>query len=242
MKKLRSVICSRMILQKMNNIEPILIIVIAVTCLISFYAFKNIAFRQKYLFEVSSIENRKEYIRLLSSGFLHADEMHLFMNMFSLYMFAGTVIHGTFSNAGYIEGFGVVGFLVIYIGAILFGNAFSLFIYRNQPYYSALGASGGVSGIIFAAVALAPNDISINFIPGFLFGAIYFGYSVYMMLNPKQWDNLGHAAHLGGAFFGLVYAVIQKPQIALANAIYLGIMALPLIYLSYEIFVRKKIK
>lgn len=227
----------------MNSMNPILIIIIAATCLISFYAFRNIAFRQKYLFQVGAIENRKEYIRLLSSGFLHADEMHLFMNMFSLYMFAGTVINGTFTKTGdYIEGFGVLGFIIIYIGAILFGNAFSLFIYRNQPYYSALGASGGVSGVIFAAVALAPNDVSINFIPGFLFGAIYFGYSVYMMLYPKQWDNLGHAAHLGGAFFGLIYAVANKPQVAMANSLYLGIMALPLIYLSYEIFVRKRIK
>jgi membrane associated rhomboid family serine protease len=227
----------------MNSMNPILIIIIAATCLISFYAFRNIAFRQKYLFQVGAIENRKEYIRLLSSGFLHADEMHLFMNMFSLYMFAGTVINGTFTKAGnYIEGFGVLGFIIIYIGAILFGNAFSLFIYRNQPYYSALGASGGVSGVIFAAVALAPNDVSINFIPGFLFGAIYFGYSVYMMLYPKQWDNLGHAAHLGGAFFGLIYAVANKPQVAMANSLYLGIMALPLIYLSYEIFVKKRIK
>lgn len=227
----------------MNSMNPILIIIIAATCLISFYAFRNIAFRQKYLFQVGAIENRKEYIRLLSSGFLHADEMHLFMNMFSLYMFAGTVINGTFTKTGdYIEGFGVLGFIIIYIGAILFGNAFSLFIYRNQPYYSALGASGGVSGVIFAAVALAPNDVSINFIPGFLFGAIYFGYSVYMMLYPKQWDNLGHAAHLGGAFFGLIYAVANKPQVAMANSLYLGIMALPLIYLSYQIFVNKKIR
>lgn len=226
----------------------VLIAVIAVTCVVSFYAFRNPAFKEKYLFRTGSIQNRKEYIRLLSSGFLHADEMHLFMNMFSLYMFAGTVINGanlkipSTGEVFFVEGFGVLGFLMIYIGAIIAGNLFSLYIYRNQPYYSALGASGGVSGVIFAAVALAPNDISINFIPGFLFGAIYFGYSVYMMLNPKQWDNLGHAAHLGGAFFGLIFAVANKPDIALINAKYLGIMSLPLLYLSYQIFVKKKIR
>jgi membrane associated rhomboid family serine protease len=78
-------------------------------------------------------------------------------------------------------------------------------------------------------------------IPGFIFGLIYFGYSVYMMLNPRQHDNIGHAAHLGGAFFGLVYAVANQPQAAMANSLYIGIMALPLLYLSYEIFVRKRI-
>lgn len=221
--------------------NPILIGLIAVTCIISFYAFRNEVFKQKYLFRVSSIEHRKEYIRLLSSGFLHADEMHLIMNMFSLYMFSGTAINGALTSLGYVQGFGIAGFLIIYIGAILTGNLFSLFIYRNQPYYSALGASGGVSGVIFAAVALAPNDVSINFVPGYLFGALYFGYSVYMMLNPKQWDNLGHAAHLGGAFFGLIYAVLLKPDVAMTNALYLGIMSLPLLYLAFEIFVRKKI-
>lgn len=221
--------------------NPILIGLIAITCIISFYAFRNEAFKQKYLFRVSSIENRKEYVRLLSSGFLHADEMHLIMNMFSLYMFAGTAINGALTSLGYVQGFGISGFLMIYIGAILTGNLFSLFIYRNQPYYSALGASGGVSGVIFAAVALAPNDVSINFVPGYLFGALYFGYSVYMMLYPKQWDNLGHAAHLGGAFFGLVYAVVVKADVAMTNSLYLGIMSLPLLYLAFEIFVRKKI-
>ena len=68
------------------------------------------------------------------------------------------------------------------------------------------------------------------------------GYSVYMMLSPRQYDNIGHAAHLGGAFFGLVYAVANQPQAAMANSLYIGIMALPLIYLGYEIFVRKKIR
>jgi len=62
-----------------------------------------------------------------------------------------------------------------------------------------------------------------------------------MMLNPKQWDNLGHAAHLGGAFFGLVYAIIIQPESAVQNALFIGIMSLPLIYLAYEIFVKKRI-
>ncbi len=90
---------------------------------------------------------------------------------------------------------------------MILGNLFSLQIYQKQPWYSAIGASGAVSGIIFASIAMAPNEISVNFLPGWLFGTLYFGYSVYMMLNPKQWDNLGHAAHLGGAFFriGILY-------------------------------------
>ena len=62
-----------------------------------------------------------------------------------------------------------------------------------------------------------------------------------MMLNPRVNENIGHAAHLGGAVFGLVYAVIAYPEFAMQNALYIGIMALPLIYLSYEIFIKKRI-
>lgn len=214
----------------------IIILVIAITAIISFIAFNNKEIFEKYKFNVGAIQHRKEYIRILSAGFLHADIMHLLFNMMTLYFF-GPVI---------LEGFGNIGFLIIYFGSILLGNVFSLFIYQKQPWYSAIGASGGVSGILFAAIAMMPN-IGIYFffipipIPGFIFGLLYFSYSVYMMLNPKQWDNLGHAAHLGGAFFGLVYAVIIQPQSAIENSLFIGIMSLPLIYLGYEIFVRKRI-
>ncbi|MGG5207911.1 rhomboid family intramembrane serine protease [Chryseobacterium sp. MIQD13] len=211
--------------------NTIVLIIIAVTCIISYFGFNNTALFEKYKFNVGAITNRKEYIRLISSAFLHADFMHLFFNMLSLYFFQGAVTYF----------FGNIGFIVIYFGSMILGNLFSLMIYKNQPWYSAIGASGAVSGIIFASIAMAPSDISINFLPGWLFGTLYFGYSVYMMLNPKQWDNLGHAAHLGGAFFGLVYSVALHPQLAMSNILYLGVMSLPLIYLGYEIFVRKRI-
>lgn len=162
--------------------------------------------------------------------------MHLLFNMLTLYFFGPIVI----------EAFGEIAFLTLYLGSILLGNLFSLFIYQKQGWYSAIGASGGVSGILFAAIAVYPQ-IGIYFffipipIPGYIFGLLYFGYSVYMMLNPRQHDNIGHAAHLGGAFFELVYAVATLPEMAIKNALYLGIMALPLIYMSYMVFVKKRI-
>jgi len=211
--------------------NAVVLIIIAATCIISYMGFNNVTLFEKYKFNVNAISNRKEYIRLVSSAFLHADFMHLFFNMLSLYFFQGAILNY----------FGPIGFLVIYFGSMILGNLFSLLIYQKQPWYSAIGASGAVSGIIFAAIAMAPNEISVNFLPGWLFGTLYFGYSVYMMLNPKQWDNLGHSAHLGGAFFGLVYSIIMQPQLAIQNMYFLGIMSLPLLYLSYQIFVKKKI-
>ncbi|MBN8622115.1 MAG: rhomboid family intramembrane serine protease [Flavobacteriales bacterium] len=216
--------------------STILLIIITVTAIISFIAFNNQQLFEKYKFNVGAILQKKEYIRLLSAGFLHADLMHLLFNMMTLYFFGPIVV----------EAFGEIGFLMVYFGSILLGNIFSLYLYKNQPWYSAIGASGGVSGILFASIAMIP-DLGIMFffipipIPGYIFGFLYFAYSVYMMLNPKQHDNIGHAAHLGGAFFGLVYAIALQPERAIQNALFLGIMALPLIYMGFQVFVKKRI-
>ena len=216
--------------------NTLLLIIISATALISYFGFNNPQFFEKYKFNVGAILNRKEYIRLISAGFLHADLMHLLFNMMTLYFFAPIVV----------QAFGGVGFLAVYFGSILLGNLFSLYLYKNQYYYSAIGASGGVSGILFASIAMIPN-IGIYFffipipIPGFIFGLLYFAYSVYSMLNPRASDNIGHAAHLGGAFFGLVYAVASQPARAIENSLFLLIMALPLIYMAYQVFVKKKI-
>ena len=213
-----------------------LFIVIAVTAVVSYIGFQNPKFFEKYKFNVSAIRYQKEYIRLISAGFLHADVMHLVFNMLTLYFF-GPIAE---------QAFGSGGFLLIYFGSIILGNLFSLQIYKNQGWYSAIGASGGVSGILFAAIAVYPLlDIYFFFIPipipGYLFGLLYFGYSVYSMLNPRQNDYIGHAAHLGGAAFGLVYAVIKAPDAAVSHSMYLLVMALPLLYLAYQVFVNKKI-
>ena len=219
--------------------STLLIVIIAATALFSYFGFNNHQLFEKYKFNVGAIRGNKEYVRLISAGFLHGDFMHLLLNMYVLYMFGQPVL----------QIFGTIGFLVIYFGSILVGNLFSLYIYNSQPWYSAIGASGGVSGIIFASVAMFPDVIKIGIIflppelslPGYIFGFLYFGYSVYMMLNPRDHDNVGHAAHLGGAFFGLVYTVMSYPQKAIENLLFLGIIALPLIYMAYMVFVKKKI-
>lgn len=202
--------------------------VIAITCLISYKGFNEYLFFEKYKFNVSSIVNRKEYIRLVSSGFLHSNWMHLLFNMLSLYFFKDIIFYF----------FGTIGFLIIYFGALILGNILSLIIHKKQPWYSAIGASGAVSGIIFAAIAMEPHmKIGLFFIPvtGYIFGFLYFGYSIYMIQNPQQWDNLGHSAHLGGAIFGILYVIVLKMDWVIQNIEYVGIMSLPLLYLAYYI-------
>ena len=217
----------------MNKKMDLSLIIILATCAISYKGFNDRLFFEKYKFNVSSILYKKEQVRLISSGFLHSDWIHLFFNMLSLYFFQDIVN----------QFFGTIGFLLIYFGSMILGNIFSLMIYKNQPWYSAIGASGAVSGIIFSAIAMYPElRIAIFFIPitGWIFGFLYFGYSVYMMLNPKQWDNMGHSAHLGGAIFGILYAFIFHTEYVIENIYYILIMSIPLIYLAFHILNKNK--
>ena len=200
------------------------IIILIATITMSYYGFNNATFFNRYMFNVGAVQ-KGDYVRLISSGFLHANWEHLIFNMISLFFFYEVVT----------DSMGELLFVLIYFGSMLLGNVFSLQIYKRQSYYSAIGASGAVSGIIFTAIALYPKAIKVNFLPGWLFGALYFGYSVFMMFNPQKGDNLGHTAHIGGALFGLAVVVLYAPTIVMHNALYLGIMALPLVYMGVRL-------
>lgn len=200
------------------------IIILIATIAMSYYGFNNATFFNRYMFNVGAVQ-KGDYVRLISSGFLHANWEHLIFNMISLFFFYEVVT----------DSMGELLFVLIYFGSMLLGNVFSLQIYKRQSYYSAIGASGAVSGIIFTAIALYPKAIKVNFLPGWLFGALYFGYSVFMMFNPQKGDNLGHSAHIGGALFGLAVVVLYAPTIVVHNALYLGIMALPLVYMGVRL-------
>ena len=200
------------------------IIILVGTIAMSYYGFNNATFFNRYMFNVGAVQ-KGDYVRLISSGFLHANWEHLIFNMISLFFFYEVVT----------DSMGELLFVLIYFGSMLLGNVFSLQIYKRQSYYSAIGASGAVSGIIFTAIALYPKAIKVNFLPGWLFGALYFGYSVFMMFNPQKGDNLGHTAHIGGALFGLAVVALYAPTIVVHNALYLGIMALPLVYMGVRL-------
>ena len=200
------------------------IIILVATIAMSYYGFNNATFFNRYMFNVGAVQ-KGDYVRLISSGFLHANWEHLIFNMISLFFFYEVVT----------DSMGELLFVLIYFGSMLLGNVFSLQIYKRESYYSAIGASGAVSGSIFTAIAVYTKAIKVNFLPGWLFGALYFGYSVFMMFNPQKGDNLGHTAHIGGALFGLAVVVLYAPTIVVHNALYLGIMALPLVYMGVRL-------
>lgn len=210
----------------------LLLALIAVTCIISFMGFNNRQLFDRYKFSTYAILEMKQVDRLLTSAFLHGDYWHLLFNMFTLYVFSGSLI-SFFGNTTYI---------IIYFASVLGGSLLSLWMYRRDMTYTAIGASGGVSGILFAAIALNPQmtlmimPIPIP-IPAWLFGLGYLAYSVYGMRNSL--GNIGHAAHLGGAAVGLIIAIILYPATLYTNTIYIGLIVAPLIALGYYVYREK---
>ncbi|MXV37579.1 rhomboid family intramembrane serine protease [Flavobacteriaceae bacterium Ap0902] len=205
----------------------ILIIVIGITVLVSWQGWENPTLFNRLKFDMNAVLNRKEYDRMLTSGFLHADTMHLFFNMFALYVFAPVVLT-VFSS---------LVFVLIYIAAILAGGLFSILFHRNQPWYTAVGASGGVSGIVFSAIMIYP-DMPLRLIflpffdfPGWVFGLVYLAYSMFGMKQLR--DNIGHAAHLGGSVIGIVLTIALMPQLINQNAIYILGMLIPIAIMAY---------
>jgi len=201
-------------------------LVILMTCVISFLVFRNHASEAKYIFNPESIFAGKQYYRLVSSGFLHADWQHLMWNMVSLYFF-GNLVERLF---------GKVDFLLIYFGAIIGGNLLSLYVHRHHDY-QAYGASGGVCGMIFAHILLLPDTgIYVYFIPvaipGWLYAILFLGGSFLALKQGK--DNVGHDAHLGGAIVGLLVAAGLHPEMALNNwKIFISILVLAIALLAY---------
>jgi len=192
--------------------------IIIANVLISLKGFKDQLFYRKYQFHVGSIRSG-EQIRMISSGFLHADEMHLAFNMLTLYFFAPYVYE-------YIGNFS---FLLVYFGSLIFGSLLTMVFHGNEYSYRAVGASGAVTGIVYSAILLEPRILIYGFIPGFLFGIAYLLYSIYGMKSKR--DNIGHTAHFGGAIGGYAITLIKDPILFQENTFEVVLLAIPIIIL-----------
>lgn len=192
--------------------EIVTLALIAANILISYKGFRDASFFDRNLFEVGRVLHHREYGRLFMSGFLHVDWTHLLFNMFSLYSFSAIME----------QILGPVNVLIIYFASLFGGDLLALFIHRRHPGYRAVGASGAVSGVIFAAIAIVP-DIHVSLflipigIPGWLFGICYVIYSMYGIRTSA--GNIGHEAHLGGALVGLATAVLIVPAVLKHNTL-----------------------
>jgi membrane associated rhomboid family serine protease len=192
------------------------LIIVIITVLTSVAAFRRRELFYRLDLSPARVVHKKEYYRIFTHAFLHADYFHLGINMLVLYSF-GSYIEGVFSQleaAGVIFS-GPLSFILLYVSSIALASVSTVTRYRNNEAYSAVGASGAVSAIVFTYIFFAPLE-KIYFymvlpIPGILFGILYLVYSSYM--GRRKSDNINHSAHFWGAVVGFVFPILLEPSL-----------------------------
>ncbi len=195
------------------SITIFLCIAIAV---ISFAAFSKPSLTDQLCFYPYAMWRDNEWYRIISHSFIHADPAHLIFNMVALYSF-GSALEMYFNIE--FTGYGMTLYIVLYFLAVVVSSIYELFIRKNDKYYFAVGASGGVSAVIFASILISPlSEIYLFFIPvgipGFVLGPLYLLYSAVMAKRGK--DNVGHNAHFYGSVFGFIFPLLFKPDLIIS--------------------------
>ncbi len=187
-------------------------IIIGITVLVSYMAFKDSGLFDKLQFNAAKVIHQKEYYRLITHAFIHANWSHLIVNMLVLFFF-GRAIEQYFGY--YFGNKSTLFLLLLYFGGILASNIWSLLTQKNNYYYNAVGASGAVSAMLFATIFFNPWQLVYLFmvlpIPGILFGLAYLFYSYQM--SKKKTDNVAHDAHFLGAVFGFIFPILLRPSL-----------------------------
>lgn len=187
------------------------IIIIIVTLIITVIAFYSDEVMTKMMLNPYQVYHKKEWYRMITHGFLHADWTHLIINMIVLYSFGSNVEawFGKLKMAGYIDSVAIT-YSLLYFGGIIIASMITLFRHRNNRWYNSVGASGAVSAIIFTSIFFNPLDKLYFFavipIPGIVFAVLYLVYSSYMGRRSK--DNVNHDAHLLGAVYGFTFPLL----------------------------------
>jgi len=187
-------------------------IILLLTVATSIIGFTNPTFQSKGMLNPYMVQHRKEYWRLISSGFLHAGFFHLLINMMVLLGFGAIV------ESYYRELFpqnGKIYFAILYLGGILVANVPSLNKHKDNVYYNSLGASGAIAAVLFASILFDPWQKIYIFgilpLPGVILGPLYLFFEYTM--SKRGGTNINHDAHFYGAIFGLLYTIILDPTI-----------------------------
>lgn len=188
----------------------ITLIIIAITCLVSFLAFSNEKLINQLIFYPPAITRDNQWYRFITSGFIHADIQHLAFNMFTLYFFGRS---WEYAYCGEL-GVGEIWYVILYLGALVTSQIPCYLKNRNNYHYRSLGASGAVSAIVFSMILLMPWSTLYVFIiplPAIIYAILYLGYTIYM--SKKGGDYINHDAHLWGAIFGIAFSIALKPEV-----------------------------
>lgn len=181
--------------------------IILITVAISIWAWKNSRLMNRLILWTSPV-NRGQYDRFISSGFIHADGMHLLFNMMTLFFFGRAI------EKFYTQFLGGLGFILFYLSALVVSSVPSYLKNKNNPQWASLGASGAVSAILFAFILFDPWSLILVFfipVPAIIFAVLYIGYSIWAEKQGNS--NINHSAHLWGALYGVVLTIALEPRL-----------------------------
>ncbi|NBG65413.1 rhomboid family intramembrane serine protease [Acidiluteibacter ferrifornacis] len=189
----------------------ITLIIILATGIVSAIAFKNRELFQKLEFTPYVVFHQKEYFRFFTHALLHADWMHLLINMLVLWFFGETT---EYYFQAYLGAKGIFYFILLYVGSVIFASLPTFNKHKENYTYRSVGASGAVSAIVMSSVIFNPlNSICLYGLicfPGIIWAIIYLVYSFQMA--KKSSDNINHDAHFWGAVFGIVFTIVAIPS------------------------------
>lgn len=181
---------------------------IAITAVISIICFNKREIFSKLQFNAYQIFHKKQYYRMLSHGFVHANWGHLFVNMLVLFFF-GVSAEKILQELALAEllKYPTLTYLILYLVGIIFASSISLVRHKDDPWYNSIGASGAVAAVMFFTVFFRPLEklylYGVLGIPGILFAILYLVYAQYM--SRRGGDNINHDAHFLGAIFGFIF-------------------------------------
>lgn len=188
--------------------------IIIVTCIVSIIAFSRPEIMARYQFNAYMIYHRKQWYRFITHAFLHADWLHLIINMLVLFSF-GSFVEGNLRY--YFGSISPVLYLLMYFGAVIVSSISTFIKHKNDHWYNAVGASGAVSAVMFASVVFGPFMKILLYgiipLPAIIWAVLYVAYSMYA--GKKANDNINHDAHLWGGLYGMLFVLIASPQIAM---------------------------
>ena len=212
----------------MPGLPPLIFLLIIINVLLSFRAFKDGLLFNRLKFNVKAVQLGEQY-RLITAGFIHVDNNHLFFNVFTLFIFGGNVVHGL----------GNINFILLYFISLTLGNLLALFYHRQNPYYTAVGASGAIMGVVYSSILMFPDmKLMLLFfpvpMPAYIFGV---GYLIYTLFGIRsQRDGIGHTAHFGGAIGGIMCTLVFDPFVFQKSLLTLGLLVIVTLVAGFILF------